>query len=118
MTNNGSRWQVAEVLDRLGGDTELLWELCQIFQEEYPKQLQKLRQAWADYDSDSLMRAAHNMRGDLRYLGAAGPSEAARELEEKGRNKDWTQVPEKLARLEEELADLMVRVKHAHGSSL
>jgi hypothetical protein len=35
-----------------------------------------------------------------------------------GRKKDWTQVPEKLARLEEELADLMVRLKHAHGSAL
>jgi HPt (histidine-containing phosphotransfer) domain-containing protein len=118
MTNNGSRRQVAEVIDWLGGDTELFWELCRIFQEEYPKQLQKLRQAVADDDSDSLMRAAHNLRGDLRYLGAATPAEAARELEEMGRKKDWTQVPEKLARLEEELADLMVRLKHAHGSAL
>lgn len=118
MTNNAACWEVAEVLDRLGGNEELLWELCQIFQDEYPKLMGKLRQALADEDSDSLIRAAHNLKGDLRYLGAAGPSEAARELEELGRNKDWTRVPENLARLEEELVDLMVRVQHARGSAL
>src|SRR5579862_1119317 len=38
-------WDKAQALDRLGGDEELLHELCQIFLEESPKLLLKLRQA-------------------------------------------------------------------------
>src|SRR5580692_3053369 len=40
-------WNKAEALGRIGGDEELLEELCQIFLEESPKLLQKLRQALA-----------------------------------------------------------------------
>src|SRR5436309_15220797 len=38
-------WGKAEALERLGGDEKLLRELCQIFLEESPKVLQKLREA-------------------------------------------------------------------------
>ena len=44
-------WGKAEALDRLGGHEELLRELCQIFLEESPKQLQKVRQAVAEADA-------------------------------------------------------------------
>jgi hypothetical protein len=52
-------WGKAEALDRLGGDEALLLELCQIFLEESPKQLQKVRQAVAEADAQAVMRAAH-----------------------------------------------------------
>ena len=45
-------WGKAEALDRLGGDEELLRELCQIFLDESPKLLRKLRQAIIDADAN------------------------------------------------------------------
>jgi len=77
-------WNRIEALDRIGGDEELLRDLCQIFLEESPKLLQKLQQAVAAGDSDGVMRAAHSLKGESSYLGAGGTSQAARQLEEMG----------------------------------
>ena len=83
-------WGKAEAVDRLGGDEELLRELCQIF----PKQLQKLRQAVADADAQAVMRAAHCVKGELGYLGAAGASQAAQQLEDMGHENDLSHAAE------------------------
>jgi two-component system, sensor histidine kinase and response regulator len=82
-------WNKAEALGRIGGDEELLDELCQIFLEESPKLLEKLRQAVASGDSDGVMRAAHSLKGESSYLGAGGTSQAARQLEEMGAAKTF-----------------------------
>ena len=44
--------------------------------------LQKLREAIADAGPDAVMRAAHSIKGELGYLGAAQATQAARELED------------------------------------
>ena len=80
-------WNRAEALDRIGGDEELLQELCHIFLEESPKLLQRLHQAVAAGDTDGVMRAAHSFRGEAGYLGADASSHAARQLEDMGHNK-------------------------------
>src|SRR5580692_8662194 len=102
-------WNKAEALGRIGGDEELLEELCQIFLEESPKLLQKLRQALASGDADGVMRAAHSLKGESSYLGAGGTSQAARQLEEMGRSKDLSGAADIVAVLEREVARL-----HAH----
>ena len=50
--------------------------------------MQKLRQAVAAGDADGLMRAAHSLKGESSYLGAGRTSQAARQLEEMGRDQD------------------------------
>src|SRR5258705_13342426 len=52
-------WDKAQALERVGGDEELFRELCRIFLEESPKILGRLRQALADGDAGTVMRAAH-----------------------------------------------------------
>jgi CheY-like chemotaxis protein len=108
-------WDKTEALDRIGGDEELLEELCQIFLEESPKLLQKLRQAVAAGDSDGVTRAAHSLKGESSYLGAGGASQAARQLEEMGRVKDLSRAGETLAVLEREVADLRRDLKKLAG---
>jgi HPt (histidine-containing phosphotransfer) domain-containing protein len=108
-------WARAEALDRLGGDEELLRELCQIFLEESPKLLQKLRQAIVDTDPDAVMRAAHSLKGELGYLSGAGGTQAARELEDMGHEKDLSRAPEGLVVLERELAGLQLALKDPAG---
>jgi len=104
-------WNRTEALDRIGGDEELLRDLCQIFLEESPKLLEKLQQAVAAGDSDGVMRAAHSLKGESSYLGAGGTSQAARQLEEMGRNQDLSSASNVLAVLEREVAGLHLDLK-------
>ena len=106
-------WNKAEALGRIGGDEELLQELCHIFLEESPKLLQKLRQAMADGDCDGVMRAAHSLKGESSYLGARGTSQAARQLEEMGRSKDLSRAGASFDGLEREMAGLHLQLKES-----
>ncbi|MGA8492345.1 MAG: response regulator [Terriglobales bacterium] len=99
-------WDKTEALNRIGGDEQLLQELCQIFLEESPKLLQKLQQAVAAGDPGEVSRAAHSLKGESSYLGAGGTSQAARQLEEMGNHKDLSRASETLAVLEREVASL------------
>jgi two-component system, sensor histidine kinase and response regulator len=109
-------WNKAEALGRIGGDEELLRELCQIFLEESPKLLEKLRQAVTAGDADALMRAAHSLKGESSYLGAGGTSQAARQLEEMGRSNDLSRAGDTVAVLEREVAGLHASLKELAGA--
>jgi signal transduction histidine kinase/CheY-like chemotaxis protein len=109
-------WNQAEALDRIGGDKELLQELCHIFLEESPKLLGKLQQAIAAGDSDGVMRAAHSLKGEASYLGAGGTSQAARQLEDMGRNKDLSRASDTFVALEREVASLHFDLENLAGA--
>jgi two-component system sensor histidine kinase/response regulator len=108
-------WNKTEALDRIGGDEVLLRDLCRIFLEESPKLLQKLQQAVAAGDSDGVMRAAHSLKGESSYLGAGGTSEAARQLEQMGRNQDLSCAANTLAVLQREVARLHLDLEDLAG---
>jgi two-component system, sensor histidine kinase and response regulator len=110
-SSEAAPWNKTEALNRIGGDEELLQELCQIFLDESPKLLQKLRQAVTDGDSDGVMRAAHSLKGESSYLGASATSQAARQLEEMGRSKDLSRAGDTVAVLEREVAGLYLHLK-------
>ncbi len=110
-------WNRAEALDRIGGDEELLQDLCQIFLDESPKLLQKLQQAVAAGDADGVMRAAHSLKGESSYLGAGATSQAARRLEEMGRDKDLSRARATLTILEREVNTLHHDLKDLAGRS-
>jgi two-component system, sensor histidine kinase and response regulator len=109
-------WAKAEAPARLGGDEDLLRELCQIFLEESPVLLQELRQAIVDADPEAVMRAAHSLKGELGYLGAAGASQAARELEDMGHENNLSRAAETLDVLEQEMAGLQLALKDPAGA--
>jgi signal transduction histidine kinase/DNA-binding response OmpR family regulator/HPt (histidine-containing phosphotransfer) domain-containing protein len=109
-------WNKVEALDRIGGDEELLREVCEIFLEESPKLLKKLQQAVAAGDPDGVVRAAHSLKGESSYLSASGISRAARQLEEMGHNKDLSHARDTLAVLEREVAGLHLDLKALEGA--
>ena len=109
-------WNKVEALDRIGGDEELLREVCEIFLEESPKLLKKLQQAVAAGDADGVVRAAHSLKGESSYLSAGGTSRAARQLEEMGHNKDLSHARDTLAVLEREVAGLHFDLKALEGA--
>ncbi len=111
-------WSPNEALERIGGDQQLLQDLCQIFLEESPKLMAKLREAVASGDCDGTMRAAHSLKGESSYLGAAGTSQAARQLEDMGRNRDLSRADVTLAELEREISSLHEELKDLAGAQL
>ncbi len=101
-----SSWSKTQALDRLGGDEDLLRELCHIYLEESPKLLEKLRQGVVDGDAEAVRRAAHSIKGEVGYLGAEKASQAARQLENMGRDQDLSQAAVVFAVLESELVGM------------
>ncbi len=108
-------WNKSESLARLGGDEELLRELCEIFLEECPKLVQALRRGVAVADPEAVMRAAHSLKGELGYLGAKVAAQSSRELEDMGHEKNMARVPEVFDLLERELADVCSAIQDFMG---
>ena len=71
----------AAVLDRVGGDEELLREITCIFLTEYPRLIDEIRSAVDSRDAKRLERAAHSLKGSVSNFGAQAATEAAYRLE-------------------------------------
>jgi HPt (histidine-containing phosphotransfer) domain-containing protein len=97
--------QVA-VLDRVGGDSELLQEMAQLFLEEYPSQLQAVRDAVAAGDPKAVERSAHSLKGSVGNFGAAEAHHAAFQLEMLGRQAHLDSAKSALLHLERALQSL------------
>ena len=109
-------WNRAEALERIGGDEALLRELCEIFLDESPNLLRNLRKAIEDGDADSVMRAAHSLKSEVGYLGAAGASQAAQQLEDMGAVNKLAAAPKTLVVLEREISGLHSAMKDPAGA--
>ena len=109
-------WGKAEALERLGGDEELLRELCQIFLQESPKLLVRLRRAVVEGDGQAMVRAAHTLKGELGYLGAARASQAAQQLEDMGHDNHLSHAAATLDALEQEMASLHLALTDPTGA--
>jgi CheY-like chemotaxis protein len=99
-------FDVDAVLDSLDGDSGLLREVAGIFLAQFPKHLEKIRQAVSNRDAKLLERAAHALKGAAANLLAQGVVEAASKLEEIGRAGSVAGSKEALASLEAELGKL------------
>ena len=92
------------ILDRVGGDAELLRELVAIFLEECPRLLTEIEEAVGRRDVGALTRAAHALKGSIGSFEAGAAFETARRLEEIGHEGDLSGVDEAWADLRDEVA--------------
>jgi len=95
-----------EMLERLGGDTELLDDVLQVFLEECPRMLAEVRGAVDQADPNLVRRAAHSMKGALLNISAAPAADEARQLEELGNEERLAEGAPVLARLQQEIERL------------
>ena len=106
---NGELFMDSSVIDlgalseRVGSNTELMREIVQIFFDRYPAIMAKARQAVVARNFKEVERAAHSIRGYLVNFYARRASEAARELEIKGRLTDAGNIEEALSNVEHEI---------------
>jgi HPt (histidine-containing phosphotransfer) domain-containing protein len=91
------------MLDRLGGDPNLLREVARMFLAEAPQVLAQVRAAIAAGDADGLRRAAHTLRGSAGVFAAWNVERLAGQLEEVGSSGRMAEAPAALAALAAEL---------------
>jgi PAS domain S-box-containing protein len=99
-------FDVGAVLDSLEGDSELLRDIVVIFLAQFPKHMERIREAISNRDPDLLQRASHALKGAAANLLAQGVVQAASKLEEIGRAGSISGSKKALASLDLELAKL------------
>jgi two-component system sensor histidine kinase/response regulator len=110
-----SSWNRSESLARLGGDEDLFRELCGIFMDESPKLLEKLKQAITADDAGAVKRAAHSLKGELGYLGAAAAVQITQQLERLVHENNLSHAIGVFHLLEQEMAELRAEIEDYVG---
>ena len=96
----------ALALSRVGGDEDLLREIAELFLDDYPQLVEKIKQALAANDPRGLERASHSLKGSVANFGADPAYQAALELERIGRTNDMSHAKAAYQRLEQSLNSL------------
>lgn len=92
-----------ELLERVGGDRELLATLAEMQKAETPRAMEEIR-AFADNgDAEGLERSAHRLVGSLVIFAATEAVEAARALEHLARSRNLANADRQVAALEIEV---------------
>lgn len=91
------------VLDRVGGDVELLKEIVDLFLETCPGLLEEIREALRKGDPESMEKAAHSLKGSVSNFGAESAAAAALRIERMGRSRDLSVAPVAIMSLEREI---------------
>jgi len=77
--------QLANLLDVMDGDTDLVIEVIDLFLEDAPGRIAGVVTAFDRGDADALMRAAHSLKGSAANVGAKGLTGLCANLERRGR---------------------------------
>jgi signal transduction histidine kinase/DNA-binding NarL/FixJ family response regulator len=101
----------AAMLQRVGGNAELLQRVIDIFRKDYPKRLALLRKGLARKDAAVLAAEAHTLKGSVSIFGAETARQLAEELQNMGRAGQLAGAAERLAQLEEEIANLEKKLR-------
>jgi HPt (histidine-containing phosphotransfer) domain-containing protein len=70
------------------GEPDVLREVLQLFQEDVPGRLERLRQAVDEGDLVKAERAAHSIKGSAGNIGATALHDACRDVENAARAKN------------------------------
>ncbi len=81
-----------EVMERVENDKELLIELIEIFLDDCPKKMGKLRKAIEDKNYEEIADVAHSLKGASGNLAAKKISALFLILEKKGKDKDLSDI--------------------------
>jgi len=100
----GSISDKAGLLDRVGGDLELLKEIVALFLADCPGLMEKIRGAVEACHAEGLEKAAHALKGSVGNFGAEEAVQAALRLERMGRAGDLSEAREAMMLLEREVA--------------
>jgi HPt (histidine-containing phosphotransfer) domain-containing protein len=98
-------WEAA--LKICAGDRELLREIAAAFLEEHPRRIDEIQRAMESKDWELLHRAAHTIKGSMRYFGAHAVFDRAFGLEQLAATQQLDGGEEIFSLLKQELAKLL-----------
>ncbi|NTV51470.1 MAG: response regulator [Candidatus Firestonebacteria bacterium] len=87
-----THFQRSMLLERLGGDEDLLLEIVGIYLDDAPRQLQRLRELAAKREAEAFRDQAHTLKGASGNAGAAELQASAYRLETAGGQEDWPSI--------------------------
>ena len=93
-----------EMLERLGGDAEMLNDLIDLFLTECPKMLQGVREATEREDPSTIERTGHALKGACLNLSSKQAAAVAEKIEAAGRGDQLGETRALLAQLSDELS--------------
>ncbi len=100
-------WNVAELLERVDNDQDLLRELLAIFKEDFPQSFLSLKTAVTAGDLKGASRLSHTLKGMLSSLGATRAAGAAAKLETLSSAGETNSLRDALSNLESEADRLL-----------
>jgi len=99
------------LLERVGGDMDLLKELVELFMDDSLLLVDRIRQSVMRKDADDLEKAAHGLKGSVLNFGAKSVADIAQALETMGRNRDITQAQNVVAELAKQIEAMRAELK-------
>ena len=100
-----------DVLPAVNGDPKLLGIVAGAAREEIPKLIQAMRLALETRDAKALQRAAHTLKGSIRYFGVEPVFDLACRLEQWGRQEQFDEAAQGLKDLEKCIPPLLVELE-------
>jgi CheY-like chemotaxis protein/HPt (histidine-containing phosphotransfer) domain-containing protein len=101
------RLDKAALLERVGGDMELLGELVALFMDDGPRLLDEIGQAVRLGEAEILARTAHTLKGSVGNFAADDAFQAALRLEKIGREGEMHLAGGTLEELEREIQGVL-----------
>jgi len=93
------------------GEPDVLKEVLELFLEDVPVRIERLRTAWQGGDAVVLQRAAHSLKGSAANIGATALLGVCRQLDELGRSGDLSSAAPLVTALEAEFARVQSEIK-------
>jgi PAS domain S-box-containing protein len=106
MGDDGEHVDKVGLLERLGGDSQLLSELIEVFLSESPSYLAAAQRALQEKNGQDLARAAHTIKGSAGNFVARATLKAAEQLEAFAEQGDFSRAQEAMSALEREMKRL------------
>jgi HPt (histidine-containing phosphotransfer) domain-containing protein len=104
-------FDLAEALDTVGGDMDLLKEITGLLIEGLPDHIGQIREGIARGNAQTVLAASHTLKGSVGNFAAKRAFDAAYRLEIMGRENTLTEAQSALADLEHELNALVEALK-------
>lgn len=93
------------------GEPDVLKEVLQLFLDDVPARVERLRSAWQGGDAVAVQRAAHSLKGSAGNIGATDLLAVCRQLDDLGRVGDLSNAAPLVTALDAEFARVEAEIK-------
>ena len=105
------------LLQRVDGDEELVYELIQLFLQDAPQRMSALEVALEKRDVEQLVQVIHTLKGSAGNLCAKRLSEATEQFEIAARKGNQRLIPSLFVQVQHEMSRLLTVLKAVIPSS-